>query len=139
MKAFLSLILGAGLSLPAVAGPHYGPALKLVRYAECEKTTQILYQLDAKSSLRSLHASGQGPGAYRQHGLARLEILQLDQLLKTFDLYTQYRQQKPIPADAMQTQECRRIEKLEIQVDGVMRTIEGPGSRKIVLSERAFE
>lgn len=134
-KALLASLLMVAGTLSAAAAPHYGPALKLYKFDECKKSNLVEFELSSTSQLRALKPGTEAKPQYTTRNLARLEILQLDQLLTQLDLYTEYQKQAKIPADAMQTMECRKIDKLDIAVNGVSKTLDGARSRSIKTSQ----
>lgn len=121
------------IQLAAASAPHYGLALKVYHYGECEKTSTVVYEVTPTGQLRSQNPAK--PQSYKTRNLARLEIQQLSQTLKQLDLYTLSLKQTKIPADAPQTRECRQIEKIDLDVNGSKKAIEGKRSRQIQTSK----
>lgn len=121
------------VQIAAASAPHYGLPLKVFAYAECDKSSSVLYEVTPTGQLRSQNPAK--PTTYKTRALARLEIQQLSETLKKLDLYTQNLKLKRIPAGSPQTQECRQIEKIELDVNGVKKTIDGKSSRSLEASK----
>lgn len=132
IEARLEALAAGSTPVPSASAgaeaPHYGLALRLFQQPECEGTgeTQVEYEVTAAGDL-----IGNG----KNRPLARQEIQELDVLLKDLDLVTQYQAQEKVSDDAPQTADCRLIEKLTLDVDGVNQTIEGRRTREVVPSQ----
>ncbi|HEY9838899.1 MAG: hypothetical protein ACAI44_02915 [Candidatus Sericytochromatia bacterium] len=110
---------------------HYGLPLKMYQYFECDKSSRVEYEVLATGELRTLRSDSESATEYKTRTLGRLEIKELDDLLSRLDLYNQFLKQEKIPADAPQTEECRTIEKLDLDVDSRTQTLDGSNSRSI--------
>lgn len=122
-------LFAAGSS--AGQGSHYGLALKLYNYLECDMSQVVAFEISASGVLKYLKPGTEASPEYALRELGRLEIKEITDLLTQLDLYTQYKAQPVIPEGSPQTEECRAIERVDLEADGMAQTIDGRRSRKI--------
>jgi len=126
-----SLILNP--SVISQTATKYALPLKLTQTGECDLPSQTVFEVGTDGNFRYLLEETPGtsaaPAAYKTRKLSEDEKSSLLKLLSQLDLVKQDLASKAIPDNAPQTEECRTVEQVVMQVNGQTRSFDRNGRK----------
>jgi len=122
---------------PAQTQPPASLPLKVEGVGECDMGNQMQYEVSASGAFSYTDEAGQ----QQSRQLSQSEQESLQQVLQATGLPQHFMDSEAIPADAPQTEECRTVQQMSLQVGNQMQTFDlnGRSHRHTEAYRQAFQ